>query len=93
VKRPRRSSGRYHFYVAYEVGCPGGPFLAWVTPHALAGEPDHRRADAIRVIAEGEPDFDRPYGLRNDAESFNSQLKRNLLVDRAMNLGGQRPAI
>jgi hypothetical protein len=90
VKRPRRSSGRYHFNVAYEVACPGGLFLAWVTPHALAGELDHRRADAVRVIAEGEPDFDRLYGLRNDAESFNSQLKRSLLVDRAMSLGGQR---
>ena len=28
--------------------------------------------------------------LRNDAEPFNSQLKRTLLVDRAMSLGGRR---
>lgn len=90
VKRPRRTSGRYHFNVAYEVPCQLGSFLAWVTPHALAGETDHKRADAVRVIAEGEPDFDRLYGLRNDAESFNSQLKRSLLVDRAMSLGGAR---
>lgn len=90
VKRPRRASGRYHFNVAYEVPCEHAGFLAWVTPHALAGETDHKRADAVRVIAEGEPDFDRLYGLRNDAESFNSQLKRSLLVDRAMSLGGRR---
>jgi hypothetical protein len=90
VKRPRRSTGRYHFNVAYEVPCTHGAFLAWVTPHALAGETDHRRADAVRVIAEGEDDFTRLYGLRNDAESFNSQLKRSLLVDRAMSLGGRR---
>jgi hypothetical protein len=90
VKRPRRSSGRYHFNVAYEVPCPGGGFIAWITPHALSGEIDHKRADAVRIIAEGEPDFDRLYGLRNDAESFNSQLKRSLLVDRAMSLGGHR---
>lgn len=90
VKRPRRASGRYHFNVAYEVPCPTDPFPAWVTPHGLAGDTDHKTADAVRVIAEGEPDFDRLYGLRNDAESWNAQLKRSLLVDRAMSLGGRR---
>jgi len=90
VKRPRRNSGRFHFNVGYEVPCERGSFLAWVTPHAEPGDADARRADAVRVIAEGEPDFDRLYGLRNDAESFNSQLKRTLLVDRAMSLGGRR---
>lgn len=90
VKRPRRASGLYHFNVAYEVPCESGAFLAWVTPHGEPGDAKHRRADAVRVIAEGEPDFDRLYGLRNDAESFNSQLKRSLLVGRAMSLGGRR---
>lgn len=90
VKRPRRSSGRFHFNVGYTVPCPHGPFTAWVTPHGAAGDADHRRADAVRVIAEGEPDFEVLYGLRNDAESFNAQLKRTLLVDRAMSLGGAR---
>lgn len=90
VKRPRRGSGRYHFNVGYTVPCEHEPFTAWVTPHASAGEGDHKRADAVRVIAEGEPDFDLLYGLRNDAESFNAQLKRTLLVDRAMSLGARR---
>lgn len=90
VKRPRRASGSYHFNVAYEVPCDAGAFAAWVTPHGEPGDATHRRADAVRVIAEGEPDFERLYGLRNDAESFNSQLKRSLLVGRAMSLGGRR---
>lgn len=90
VKRPRRATGRYHFNVAYQVPCPAGEFQAWVTPHSLADETDHRRADAVRVIAEGDSEFATLYGLRNDAESFNSQLKRTLLVDRAMSLGGAR---
>lgn len=90
VKRPRRSTGHYHFNVAYEVPCPSGSFLAWVTPHAAPEDTDHRRADAVRVIAAGEPLFATLYGLRNDSESFNSQLKRTLLVDRAMSKGGQR---
>lgn len=90
VKRPRRGSGRWHFNVAYTVPCPHEAFQAWVTPHALAGQTDHKRADAVRVIAEGEPDFTTLYGLRNDAESFNAQLKKTLLVDRAMSLGARR---
>ena len=90
VKRPRRGTGRFHFNVGYHVPCAGGGFLAWVTPHGDPTDTDHRRADTIRVIAEGEPDFDRLYPVRSDAESFNSQLKRSLLVDRAMTLGGKR---
>lgn len=38
----------------------------------------------------GEPALDLLHGLRNDAQSFNSQPKRSLLVDRAMSLGGHR---
>ena len=90
IKRPRRSTGRFHFNVAYAVPCPDGEFLAWVTPHGEAGDADHRRADAVRVIAEGEADFSRLYSVRSDAEAFNSQLKRTLLVNRAMSLGGAR---
>jgi len=90
VKRSQRGTGRYHFNVAYSVPCPGGSFLAWVTPHGEPGDDNHRRADAMRVIAEGEPDFSRLYSIRSDAESFNSQLKRTLLVNRAMSLGGRR---
>ena len=90
VKRPRRAAGLFHFNVAYQVRCPGGDFTAWVTPHQSAGDTDHKRADAVRVIAEGEAEFATLYGLRNDSESFNSQLKRTLLVDRAMSLGARR---
>ena len=90
VKRPRRASGRYHFSVGYEIPCPTGAFLAWVTPHAETGDRHHRQADAVRIIAAGEDDFTRLYGLRNDSESLNSEYKRTLLVDRAMSLGGAR---
>lgn len=90
VKRRRRADGTFHFNVAYQVPCPLGGFLAWVTPHGSAGDGDHKHADATRVIAEGEDDFTRLYGVRNDAESANSQFKRTLLVDRAMSLGARR---
>lgn len=93
VKRSRRSTGRYHFNIAYRVPCRAGEFTAWITPHGEPGDPDHRRAGHVRVIAEGEPDFARLYGLRNDAESWNSMLKRSLLVDRAASLGGARQLV
>ncbi|TFH68195.1 hypothetical protein [Cellulomonas sp. HD19AZ1] len=38
VKRPRRSSGRFHFNVGYTVPCPQGAFPAWVTPHGATGD-------------------------------------------------------
>ncbi len=44
----------------------------------------------MRLIAEGEEDFARLYGIRNDAEAFNSAFKRSLLVNRAMSLGWRR---
>ena len=88
LKRPKRKNGRYHFTAGYTVPCPAGEFLAWISPH-----PQHPgdvgRPDAVRLIAEGEPDFD-VYTLRSDSESHNSGFKRTLLVDRAQSLGGRR---
>jgi len=87
VKRFRRTHGGYHFNVGYRLDCPNEPFTLWLTPHA---EDDPRRPQNLRVISQQDPDFPRLYGLRNDAESFHSNLKRTLLVDRAMSLGWRR---
>jgi hypothetical protein len=89
VKRPLRANGRYHFVAAYTVPCSAGDFLAWVSPHPQHSA-DTGRPDAVRLIAEGEPDFTRLYPIRSDSESQNSAFKRTLLVDRAMSLGGRR---
>lgn len=90
VKRPRRTNGNYHFSAAFTVPCARGDFDAWITPHGEPGDPDARRAENVRLIAEGESDFTRLYGIRNDSEAFNSALKRSLLVGRAMSLGWRR---
>jgi hypothetical protein len=90
VKRPRRGNGNYHFSAAFTVPCPRGDFDAWITPHGEPGDPDARRAENVRLISEGEEDFARLYGIRNDAEAFNSAYKRSLLVNRAMSLGWRR---
>ncbi len=96
VKRVRRSSGRWHFSVAYAVPCPhadGGSFLAWICPHSTEIDTSTRTAENVRVIAAGEADFARLYPVRSDAESHNAHLKRTLLFDRAMSLGGTRQLI
>lgn len=90
VKRPRRANGNYHFSAAFVVPCPRGDFDAWITPHGEPGDPDARRAENVRLIAEGEADFARLYGIRNDSEAFNSAFKRSLLVGRAHSLGWRR---
>ncbi|TKJ28478.1 hypothetical protein [Blastococcus sp. CCUG 61487] len=90
VKRPRRGNGNYHFSAAFVVPCARGDFDAWITPHGEPGDPDARRAENVRLIAEGEEDFARLYGIRNDSEAFNSAFKRSLLVNRAMSLGWRR---
>jgi len=90
VKRPRRTNGKYHFSAAFTVPCPRGDFDAWITPHGEPGDPDARRAENVRLIAEGEPDFAQLYGIRNDSEAFNSAFKRSLLVSRAQSLGWRR---
>lgn len=89
VKRSRRSGGQYHFNIGYHLECPTEPFTVWLSPHPGPGGDTHRPQN-LRIIAPTDPDFPVMYGLRNDAESFHANLKRTLLVDRAMSLGWRR---
>ena len=88
VKRTPRSDGTYRFSLGIDVPCRHGDLRLWLSPHATdddPGLPDH-----LRLVPPAGPDFDRLYGLRNDSESFNSQYKRTLLVDRATSVGWER---
>ncbi len=89
VKRARRATGRFHFNVGHTLTCPRGAFTVWLAPHPRHDR-DAARPENLRIIAEGDPDFTRLHGLRSDSESFHSQLKRTLLVDRQMSLGWRR---
>jgi hypothetical protein len=90
VKRPRRSDGRFHFSVGYEVPCAADPFWAWISPHSDRADEDARRAENVRIIAAADPDGQRLVGLRSDAEGHHYHFKRTLLVGRAMSLGWRR---
>lgn len=88
VKCARRGTGEYHFNVAYTIACPRGDFTIWLSPHGVGQ--DATRPENLRVIPEDDPDFLRLRGLRSDAESFHANLKRTMLLDRAMSLGWRR---
>lgn len=91
IKRTRRANGRYHFNLGYDISCPYENFTTWLSPHAADG--DFARPENLRVIPDTDPDSQRLRGLRSDAESFHSNLKRTLIVDRAMSLGWRRGLI
>lgn len=91
IKRSRRADGRYHFNLGYLIRCPGQDFTVWLSPHATpdgAGRPEN-----LRAIPDDDSDSLRLRGLRSDAESFHANLKRTLVVDRAMSLGWRRGLI
>ena len=89
VKRSRRATGRYYFNVGYQVPCQTERFTTWLSPHPN-DENDPTRPHNLRIIPEEDPDFSRLHGLRNDSENFHSNLKRTLIVGRAMSLGWRR---
>lgn len=88
VKRACRSDGSYRFHLGITVPCRRGDFALWLSPHAT--ETDETLPEHLRLLPPDDPDFTRLYGLRNDSESFNSQFKRTLLVDRAASVGWER---
>lgn len=88
VKRASRSDGSYRFHLGVTVPCRRGDFDLWLSPHAT--ESDHTLPEHLRLLPPDDPDFKHLYGLRNDSESFNSQFKRTLLVDRAASVGWER---
>lgn len=89
VKRSRRATGLYYFNVGYQVPCRREPFTTWLSPHPT-NDTDRTRPHNLRIIPEEDPDFARLHGLRNDSENFHSNLKRTLIVGRAMSLGWRR---
>lgn len=88
VKRVCRADGCYRFHLGITVSCRRGAFTLWLSPHAT--ESDETLPEHLRLLPPEDPDFKRLYGLRNDSESFNSQFKRTLLVDRAASVGWER---
>lgn len=88
IKRFRRADGTWRFSLGVDIDCRHGAFRLWLSPHATDSDPT--LPEQLRLIPPDDDDFARIYGLRNDSESFNSQYKRTLLVDRATSVGWER---
>lgn len=88
IKRFRRADGTWRFSLGVDITCRHGDFRLWLSPHAT--DTDRTLPEHLRLIPPDDPDFQVLYGLRNDSESFNSQYKRTLLVDRATSVGWER---
>lgn len=88
IKRFRRADGTHRFSLGIDIDCRHGEFRLWLSPHAT--DADATLPEHLRLIPPDDPDFKLLYGLRNDSESFNSQYKRTLLVDRATSVGWER---
>jgi hypothetical protein len=90
IRRHRRADGTWRFNVGVVIPCRHQEFTAWVNPHPRPGDHNAGRTDQLRCIPESSDDFDVLYGLRNDAESINSEFKRTFIADRAPALGWRR---
>lgn len=88
IKRFRRADGTWRFSLGIDIACRHGELRLWLSPHAT--DVDQTLPEHLRLIPPDDPDFKLLYGLRNDSESFNSQYKRTLLVDRATSVGWER---
>jgi hypothetical protein len=85
-------SGRYRWYNDYRLPDHLGGGTLTVRLH---GNDDDRarklnRTENLRPIAATDPDFDRLYPRRNDAESINRDLDDTLYLRRAHTLGHAR---
>lgn len=85
--RPQLKSGRcYNEYrVPREHG--GGTVRLRLPADAEDHANGFNREEHLLAFAAGDPDYDRIYGRRNDAESGNNTLDNSMLRERAHSVG------
>ena len=94
VGRTRHRAGpkRWNILAKYRLVCAAtGTTHEWHEPlTALLADKhtDFLRAEYLRGVAADDPDFDRVYGMRSDAESLNAQLEHAFHKQRIPALGG-----
>jgi hypothetical protein len=87
VRTHRRAdkSGRFRWYNDYQLPGELGGGVLTVRLHGNADDTRRKlnRTENLRAIAPGDPDFERIFGLRADAESINRGLEDTLYLRRA----------
>ncbi len=92
VHRVADKSGLYRWYVDYELPETYGSGLVTIRLHGTADDRKRRfnRTENVRPIPPGDPDFERIFPRRNDAESINRFLDDTMWLGRAHSLGHAR---
>lgn len=83
-------NGEHRSYVQYLVPDPsGGPARKIMEPTYNTPGDTFNRAENVRQIPPGDPDYVRLMGLRSDAESANRNIDDHLYLRRATSVGAQ----
>jgi hypothetical protein len=82
-------SGAFRWYNDYELPERLGGGTVTVRLHANAEDSKRRfnRTENVRPIPPADPDFERLYARRNDAESINRHLEDSMFLGRAHSVG------
>jgi hypothetical protein len=93
--RNRDLSGKYRWYNDYRLPQNLGGGIVTVRLHGTPQDAERKlnRTENVRPIAATDPDFDRLYPRRNDAESINRNLDDTLWLRRAHSLGHHRQTL
>jgi hypothetical protein len=93
--RTQAKNGKYRWYNQYELPTELGGGTITVRLHANEEDARRRfnRTENVRPIPADDPDFQRLYPRRNDAESINRNLDDTLWLRRAHSQGRQRQTL
>lgn len=93
--RTRDKSRMYRWYNDYRLPQRMGGGTVTVRLHANDQDRTRRfnRTENVRPIPPSDPDFDRLYARRNDAESINRNLEDTLFLGRAHSVGRLRQQV
>ena len=90
--RTRDKNAKYRWYNDYRLPDTHGAGIVTVRLHGNDEDTKRKlnRTENVRPIASDDPDFERLYPRRNDAESINRALDDSLWLRRAHSLGHDR---
>jgi hypothetical protein len=90
--RNRDKNGRYRWYNDYQLPARYGDQTITVRLHGTDEDTARRlnRTENLRPIPPGDPDFERLFPRRNDAESINRHLDDTMWLGRAHSIGHAR---
>jgi hypothetical protein len=93
--RTQSQAGTYRWYNDYRLPDDHGAGIVTVRLHGNDEDRQRKfnRTENVRPIPPGDPDFERLYRRRNDAESINRHLDDTLWLRRAHSIGHLRQTL